>query len=361
MKVVHWRIKSASVSATPALPRSLIGVCCLLALAITARAHQPVLEDQLRNARRTAPCSDHFQEAMPIADPTQASLAIFGRLGWPDEVDLYTFIPTKSESIPVEALVPAQQSNQRFRPTIAIIGRGIAPQQQAELPAELPFKLPENLRAQVIKPPEGNRGVFFERRMFERFYRGNEQQVRLTAGQPYYIALYDPNHFTGSYSLSLGSVENFKDVSKYSMFKNFLAIKMGTFGDKPIPWLDLLGLSLLSGGLMLGMASVIVAWLSRNSTSLAVNPADISNRLLRVVMRYVRAGILMAIAGGAILYRQSQLSGVATFQALLTIALIAYAIYLYTRRSETESGLAVFSLVWFSQVFLLAWYLLMIR
>jgi hypothetical protein len=349
----------------PALTRFLIGACCLFALPIAVRAHQPVLEDQLRNARRVIPCGDYFQEALPITDPTQASLAIFGRLGWPDEIDLYTFVPAKSESIPIEALVPAQQSNQNFRPAILIIGRDIQPQQQSELPAEflaeLPIKLPENFRARVIKPPEGKRGVFFEKRMLERFYRGNEQQVRLTAGQPYYLALYEPNHFTGSYTLGIGSAENFKDASKYSTLKNILAIKMGAFGGKPIPWLDLLGLSLLSGGLTLGMASVIVVWLSRSSTSLTINAADMSNRLLRVVMRYVRAGILIAIAGGAILYRQSQLSGVATFQALLGVALIAYAVYLHTRRKRTESGLAIFSLVWFFQLFLLAWYLLIVR
>lgn len=361
MRTAYLQTKSGFDSRAQALSRLLTGCCCLLALAITARAHQPLLEDQLRNARRTAPCSDYFQEAVPISDPTQASLAIFGRLGWPNEVDLYTFTPAKSASIPIEALVPARQSNQYFRPAIIIIGNDIVPQQASMLPAEIPLRLPGNFHAQVIRPPEGKRSVFFEKRMLENFYRGNQQQVRLTAGRPYYIALYDPNHFTGSYSLSLGSVENFNGVSKYSMFRNILAIKMGAFGDKPIPWLDLLGLCLLAGGLTLGLASVIVAWLSRNSTSLAINPADVSNRLLRVVMRYIRAGLLMAVAGGAILYRQSHLSGVATFQALLAIALIAYVIYLYTRRKKTESGLAVFSLVWISQVFLLAWYLLMSR
>ncbi|MGE0126472.1 MAG: hypothetical protein AB7U82_00070 [Blastocatellales bacterium] len=296
-----------------------------------------------------------------ITDPTQTSLAIYGRLGWPNEVDLYAFVPAKSETIPIEALVPAQQSNQHFRPAVVIFGHDIAPQPQSEPPSPLPITVPQGLQALLIMPPQGERGVFFENRLFERLYRGNQQQVQLTAGQTYYIALYEPNHFTGSYSLNLGSAESFNNVSKYSLLKNVLAIKMGAFGDKRIPWLDLLGLCLLGGGLMLGMAAVIVTWLSRSSTSLAVNPSDMSNRLLRVVMRYFRSGILMAVAGGAILYRQSYLSGVATFQALLALALIAYMIYLSTRRTKAESGLAVFSLVWFSQMFLFAWYLLMAR
>lgn len=346
-------------SPVASLTRSLIGAWCLLAFVITARAHLPLLEDQLRNARQDGHCSYFSPQAVAITDPTEASLAIYGRLGWPNEVDLYAFTPAKSESIPIEALVPAQQSNEYFRPAVIIIGRDIAPQQQSELP--LPLTLPDGFRARVIAPPEGARGVFFEKRLFERLYRGNEQRIQLTAGQPYYIALYDPNHFTGSYALNLGAVENFNGVSKYSLFKNIVAIKMGMFGDRLIPWLDLLGLCLLGSGLTLGMGAVIVTWLSRNSTSLAINPSDITNRLLKVVMRYIRAGILMAIAGGAILYRQSYFSGVATFQALLAIALIAYIIYLSTRGTKARPALAVFSLVWFCQVFLLAWYLVMVR
>jgi len=359
--VGYWRINSVPV---PNLTRFLIGAWLLLALATNARAHRPALEDQFRNAPPVAPC-DNFsrfsQRAIPITDPTLASLAIYGRLEWPDEVDLYTFVPAKSESIPVEAMVPVRQFNYNFRPAVVIIGRDIAPSQQSSSPASLPFPLPDGFRARVIMSPEGERSAFFEKRTFERLYRGNEQWVHLTAGQPYYIALYNPNHFTGSYSLGLGAVENFNGVSKYSMFKTILAIKMGMFGERGIPWLDVLGMFMLATGLTLGAGAVIVTGLSRNSAILMVNQSDRASRILRFAMKYVWIGILLAVAGGALLYRQSHLSGVATFQALLALALIFYAVYLSSRKTEAGKGLAVFSMVWVSQVFLLAWYLLMIR
>ncbi|MGH9937617.1 MAG: hypothetical protein ACREAM_15315 [Blastocatellia bacterium] len=342
----------------------MIGAYLLLALATNARAHRPALEDQFKNAPQIAPC-DNFSrfshKAITITDPTLASLAIYGRLEWPNEVDLYTFVPAKSESIPLEAMVPAQQFNYNFRPAVVVIGRDIAPSQQSNSPPSLPFTLPEGFRARVIMPPEGERSAFFERRTFERLYRGNEQWIQVTAGQPYFVALYDPNHFTGSYSLGLGAVENFKGVSKYSMFKTVLAIKMGMFGERGFPWLDFLGMFMLATGLTLGAGAVIVTGLSRNSAILMVNQSDRASRILGLAMKYVWIGVLLAVAGGALLYRRSHLSGVAAFQAILALAMIFYAVYLSSRKAEAGKGLGIFSLVWISQVFLLAWYLLMIR
>lgn len=361
MKAGFWRIKSIPV---PRLICALIGAWCLLALAPMAQAHRPALEDQFRAPPQVGPCdgfSQFSQKASTITDPTLASLAIYGRLEWPNEIDLYAFVPAKSESIPVEAMVLVRQFNYNFRPAVIIIGRDIAPPEQSNSPASLPFILPDGFRARVIMPPEGERGAFMERRTLERLYRGNEQWIRLTAGQPYYIALYDPNHFTGSYSLGLGAVENFKGVSKYSIFKTVLKIKMGMFGGRSFPWLDFMGLFMLATGLTLGAGAVIITWLSSKSANLMVNQSDRASRILSLAMKYVWFGILLAIAGGALLYRLSYLSGVAAFQAMLALALIFYAVYLSSRKVEAGKGLVVFSAVWVSQVFLFAWYLLIVR
>jgi hypothetical protein len=279
----------------------------------------------------------------------------------PNEVDLYAFVPANGGPIPVEAMVPAQQLNYNFRPAVIIIGRDIAPQEQQNSPPNLPFELPDGFRARVITPPEGERNSFIERRTLERLYRGNEQWIQLTAGQPYYIAVYDPNHFTGSYSLGIGAVDNFKGVSKYSIFKTIVAIKMGMFGGRRFPWLDFMGLFMLAAGLTLGAGAVIIVWLSSRSANLMVNHSDRASRILRLAMKYVWIGLLLAVVGGALLYRRSYLSGVATFQALLALALVFYAVYLSSRKVEAGKGLAVFSMVWLSQVFLFAWYLLLVR
>ncbi len=361
MMVGFWRIKRIPIAR---LFCALIGAWYLLALAPIARAHRPALEDQFRTPPQIGPCdafSQFSQRASTITDPTLASLAIYGRLEWPNEIDLYAFVPAKSESIPVELMAPVRQFNQNFRPTLIIIGRDISPSEQSNPTVSLPLTLPDGFSARVIMPPEGERVAFIEKRILERLYHGNAQWITFKAGQPYYIAVYDPNHFTGSYSLGIGSVENLKGVSKYSLFKTVLAIKMGMFGGRSFPWLDFIGLFLLATGLTLGAGAVIVTWLSRNSANLMVNQSDRASRILRLSMKYIWFGLILAIAGGAILYRLSYLSGVATFQAMLALALIVYAVYLSSNKVEAGKGLAVFSLVWVSQVFLFAWYLLMSR
>jgi len=361
MKAGYWRIKSISV---PKLILALIGAWCLLAFAPMARAHRPTREDQFKTPPQVEPCdglTQFTQKASTITDPTIASLAIYGRLELPNEVDLYAFVPAKSESIPVEAMVPVRRFNYNFRPTVIVIGRDIEPSEQSNSPAGLPFDLPDGFRARVIMPPEGERAAFIEKHTFERLYHGNEEWIQFTAGEPYYIALYDPNHFTGSYALGLGSVENFNGFSKYSIFKTVMAIKMGMFGGSSFPWLDFMGLFMLVTGLTLGAGAVIITWVSSKSVNLMVNQSDRASRILKLAMKYVWFGILLAVAGGALLYRMSYLSGVAAFQVMLALALIFYAVYLSSRKIEAGKGLAVFSVVWVTQVFLLAWYLLIVR
>ena len=363
MKAGYWRIHSYTV---PRLICALIGAWCLLVFAPMANAHRPALEDQFRAPPQIGPCdgfSQFSQRASTIPDPTLDALAIFGRLESPNEVDLYAFVPSKSESIPIEAMVPVRQFNSNFRPAVLVIGRDITPSDQlnSNSTQSLPLKLPDGFQARLISAPEGDRAAFIERRTLERLYRGNEQWIQVTGGQPYYIAIYDPNHFIGSYSLGLGQVENFKSVSKYSIFKTIMAIKMGMFGGRSFPWLDFMGLFMLITGLTMGAGAVIITWLSSKSSNLMVNQSDRASRILRLAMKYVWFGILLAVTGGAFLYRSSQLSGVALFQGLLALALIFYAIYLSANRVEAGKGLAVFSIVWVSQVFLFAWYLLIVR
>src|SRR5262249_22939755 len=147
--------------------RFLVGACCLLALVSIARAHRPMLEDQFTNPNHVAPCdnfSQFSQRALTISDPTLGSLAIYGRLESPNEIDLYGFVPSKSESIPIEAMVPVREFNYNFRPAVAVIGRDIAPSEASNSASILPLTLPEGFQARVITPPEGARGAFFEKR-----------------------------------------------------------------------------------------------------------------------------------------------------------------------------------------------------
>lgn len=340
----------------------------VILLAAPALAHRPVLEQDLRPGAT-------FEAAAETVDPTHASSAVYGSLAAPGEVDFYKFVAGKDETIPAEVLVPVRPSNAAFRPSLAVIGRGFAPA-TAEQP--LPFAVPEGFGAFVFNAPDA-RGYFHEPYSREYLYRGAEAQVQLRAGETYYVAVYEPTRRTGTYALGLGTVEHFEDVSKLGVVWNVLRVKLGMGGASVVPWLDLFALTLMLAGLAAGFGATVLSlvfeltggsaragWLRAQKTALTV----------------VWPGLLAAGLGAALLYRQTALSGVGLFQAVLALLLVALHLYLSVRltlrvRKRGDSNPvgdvlaappkrllishALALTLWAGVLLLLVWYTLMLR
>jgi hypothetical protein len=339
----------------------------VLLLASAAFAHRPVLE------RSLAP-GNTFDGAAQVADPTAASQAIYGSISAPGEVDFYKFTAGKADTIPVEALVPVRPSNREFRPWVAVIGKSVAPTPDVQLP----FALPEGLQAHVIRAPDG-RSYFYEPYSLERLYHGTEERLQLAQGETYYVAVYEPERRTGTYSLGLGSVENFEGTSKVGTVWNVLAAKTGLAGSRSsVPLLDLLAIFVSLAGFGVGLGTTFFSFMSERLLGADSRTA----RAQTVASRLAWLGLLLGLAGSALLYRESLLSGVATFQAALVLLLVVLQVYLgirLARRARRASepqvpGLptpaamkpltishALSLLCWCGLLFLFAWYALMLR
>ena len=112
-------------------------ILCIVSVLVSVApvfAHNPILEP----AEPQQTTQANLALAVPIGDPTFASAAIYGRLGRPDEVDIYRFTPSKSEPLPFDALVPVRSSLSEFRPTVALIAYGLGVQAQEDFPVHLP-------------------------------------------------------------------------------------------------------------------------------------------------------------------------------------------------------------------------------
>ena len=290
----------------------------LFLFALPAAAHRPVLERSLRPG-------GNWESAAQVVDPTHASTATYGRLDAPGEADFYKFTAAKAETIPVEALVPVRASNAEFRPAVAVLGKNFP-----ETPGlTLPFAAPEGFRAVVVHAPEG-RTYFYEPYSLEYLYRGGEAKVALVPGETYYVAVYEPRQRTGSYSLGLGTVEQFGDVSKVGVVWNVLALKLGLGGTRDVPWLDLLGAFVFATGLALGFGATafsLFVELSAGGNSRAAGPQKVAANL-------AFPATVVALAGAALLYRETVLSGVAPFQAALVLAILLLHLYLAFRLSR---------------------------
>jgi hypothetical protein len=298
--------------------RVLCVAAALFAFVLPAAAHRPVLERSLRPGGT-------WESAAQVADPTHASTATYGRLDAPGEVDFYKFTAAKGETIPFEALVPVWPSNAEFRPTAVLLGRNLP-----ETPGlTLPFPLPEGFRPLLVHAPEG-RTYFYEPYSLEYLYHGGAGTAPLVPGETYYVAVYEPRQRTGSYALGLGTVEQFADVSKVGLVWNVLALKLGLAGTRGVPWLDLVATFVFVVGLALGLGGTafsLFVELTAGGNPRAAGPQKVaSNRAF--------PGLILALAGAALLYRESVLSGVAPFQAALVLALVLIHLYLAFRLSR---------------------------
>lgn len=349
--------------------RFLMTTALVLLFAPAALAHRPVLE------RSLAP-GNTFDGAAQLEDPTAASQAIYGSLGAPGEVDFYKFTAAKAETIPVEALVPVRPSNRDFRPWVALVGKSVAPTADVQLP----FALPEGLQAHVLRAP-AERSYFYEPYSLERLYRGAEEKIQLTQGETYYVAVFEPERRTGTYSLGLGAVENFEGASKLGTAWNVLAAKTGLAGARTsVPLLDLFAVFVSLAGFGAGLGTTFFSFMSEKLLGADARTA----RAQVVASRLAWLGLLTGIVGSALLYRESLLSGVATFQAALVVPIIVLQVYLGIRLArrarrgpvaepQTPGAPApaamknltvshtLLLLCWCGQLFLFAWYALMLR
>lgn len=291
-------------------------------------AHQPLLEPP-RNAQQITSNALDLQSAVSLGDPTRASVAMYGHLSNPNEIDLYRFEPVIDDEIPVELLVPVRLTNASFRPWMAILSPALPP---ASIQMPLPFAMPEGWRSVVISgPDEQDRPILFEPFSLEHLYRGREMKVPVQRGQIYYVAVFDPAHFMGSYSLTAGSREDFTDVSVLRIAGNILRIKLGIFGVERPVWLDYAGTLLFFGGCFLGLAIFLAPSVGF--------PA-----------------FVLSFFGALMLYRSNGFSGVATFQFLLAIPLLVLTFF--AKRYWVR---ALLMLLWILELLLLLWYLLVLR
>ncbi|NMC27958.1 MAG: hypothetical protein GYA42_07395 [Syntrophomonadaceae bacterium] len=310
----------------------------LIVPTLTASAHQPILErDRALNE------NEQFELGVyPLKDPTTASLAVYGRLSSPTEVDNYSFTVSKSGTIPMQLLVPVRFSNQAFEPELFVLKPGIPSQGISNLPVEIP---PE-YQAQKLSSPRPWQ-VFFEPFSFERLYRVAEAKIEVNAGETYYLMVYSPNHCQGDYTLGVGSVENFSDITLIDTMKSVAQMKLGLVDAQDIPWMDINGLFLFWFGITVSLIALICT--------------TIRNYMLWI-------GFCLALLGAVILYRATGTNGVATFQLFLAIIVLGCntAISRAPRKPDSLTSGHLFTKIiaivaWIVIALLLIWYVLISR
>lgn len=353
---------------------SLIALLLWLLSADPAFAHQPILE---RNLSYDAGSPGAVQ-ILKIKDPTAASEAVYGRLSSPMEVDIYSFISQKTETIPVQLLVPMRVSNKDFMPVLAIVSQNL----NNALDLQLPVSIPGGNRG-ILLSPEGQPEVFHEPFSIENLKILSKTSLQVQAGQQYFLAVFEPGHYQGDYTIGIGTVEDFHNTSFIDIIKDVGLIKLGLVDSTAVPWMDIIGLFIFLAGFVVGHGAVTVidlhGFLGRNSSYWT----EATTRTHKVTKPLIWLGFFLGVSGACILYRESGLSGVATFQALLAVLLFLNGLFLsfwvsprlIKREREGRAGeilpmswqikIAISFIIsftgWWGSLFLLVWYLLVTR
>ena len=339
-EIVSW--KSQMIRAT-----SLCIVSVLVSVA-PVFAHNPILEPT--EPQQTAQAS--LALAVPIVDPTFASAAIYGRLGQPDEVDLYRFTPSKSDPLPFGVLVPVRSSLSEFRPTVALIAHGLGVQAQEDFPVHLPKGYGAIF---VTDYKSASRSVFFEPYSMERYWKSGTRTVELPAGVPAYIAVFDPTGQTGEYVLGAGTVENFSAMTLREIVFAIFGLKLGLFGGFEPPWLDIAGILLTVSGFAIAFGPT----LSRLVEMIAVEDKPSPDEGKRIT-NWVLAGLIVMVIGALLLHRVSGVAGIVAFQALPATILVFLWLPLQRRAHgwwPLVTGTLIALVILLTMMLLFAWHL----
>ena len=154
-------------------------------------------------------------------------------------------------------------------------------------------------------------------------------------------------------------------------------------GGKPILWSEILGIFLFIAGFIVGLGAVTVidihGFLGRRSAYWT----EATTRTHKVTKPLIWLGLLLAISGALITYRNNELSGIPLLQGIIAVVLVLNGLflsfyvspYMLQREREGRAGellpdalqiKIVLSFIvsfagWWSEVFLLVWYIVMIR
>jgi hypothetical protein len=335
----------------------------VLVLGGTAFAHQPVIKVP-GNEQPTK----EFGMATRVKDATKESQAIYGALTSPGQTDIYYFVAGADAVIPVEVLVPVRYSNMRFAPAVIIIGKNITGRAKNS-----PISLPSDLGARLVSPPTERRATF-EPFSEELLYSGNPVKISVKKGNTYYFIVYDPKDYIGDYSLAIGDKESFSGATVAGLFTSIFDIKLRLIGGWDIPWLDILGLFAMMGGIICALGSVMVVTVEALRGRHSEEWAHTAMMTIQATAPVMWLGFFAATLGGLVLYRTSAFTGVGFFQFIIAIIIAINSAYLWfvIRPKFAEHGATLFKrsiavclilsfVLWWLQAFLLVWYLLVTR
>ncbi|MBI5055035.1 MAG: hypothetical protein HZB61_00250 [Nitrospirae bacterium] len=152
---------------------------------------------------------------------------------------------------------------------------------------------------------------------------------------------------------------------------------------RPVPWLDIIGIFIFIAGFIVGLGAVTVIDIHGALGRRSAYWTEATTRTHKVTKPLIWIGLFLATSGALITYRDSGLAGIPLLQAIIAVALVLNGLflsfyvspYILKREREGRAGellpdslqvkivlsFIVSFIGWWSEVFLLVWYLVMVK
>ena len=164
-------------------------------------AHAPVVEHS----------DASLDEPIRVTWPLDTSVAIYGYLSGPDDVDVVVFDVSEKEAetgmpLYLHTLVPACEAYRQLLPGIALVGPGQPALAGTTKSAGLPFKI--NGAQGIALLTNSKQGVsWYEPYSGKNYFWQESMSLSLGKPGPYTIYIWSPGHHVGDYVLAMGTRE----------------------------------------------------------------------------------------------------------------------------------------------------------
>lgn len=169
-------------------PLLVLTLAILVLVGGTVSAHRPIFVE----TENTGP-------DQPVAIPNpEISWAVYARLT-AGKAEYYEFsVPEEGMQLFAQLLVPTPAPG-NFRPSLVLIGPGLAPEEPG-----IPVEVPPGMGAMVL--PWQEKELFFEPFTQTRYHMAEELRTDLGQGK-YFLAIFEPQGQGGKYTLAVGEEE----------------------------------------------------------------------------------------------------------------------------------------------------------
>lgn len=267
---------------------------------------------------------DTFAHAQAIPDVYDAQ-AVYGKLEGANDLDIYTFTPSKDGSQIFDLLVRPQENSGDAQPLLIFYD----PTTNTEArPLGLPVPN-DTYHTTIVQQLNDQERSYNEPGLFAQYTVVAEQTIKLNKDKVYYFVAYDPSHKVKHYAIKMGDGKVWTAGTVFRHFGTWLRLKSDMYAQTSPFHFTILTFSLLL--FFLGFLVLGGFWIIQETFALLANRSKAAAFLLIKMQSFSRYSIWGALwfmaLGGYIYFAKVGWFGIPFVMGLVFIPIVLTQLY----------------------------------